>query len=336
MKYDIYGIGNALVDKEFEVTEAFLQAEGIEKGMMSLIDEAQQINLLSQLKQTFGLKKRAGGGSAANSMVAASQFGAKTFYACKVANDETGEFYRKDLHAAGVTTRLDELNLSDKGTTGKCMVMVTPDAERTMNTFLGITADFCEKELHLDDLKQAQYLYIEGYLVTSDVSRAAAIKARNTAQNNGVKVAMTFSDPAMVTYFKNNMAEMMGEHIDILFGNEEECMTFTNTDNLDNAIVALNKIADKLVITLGSKGALVVNGTKQIQISAQTVTAIDTNGAGDMFAGAFMYGITQGWDDQQSASLANQAAANIVTVFGARLDSATHQQLLDSVTATIT
>ncbi len=209
--------------------------------------------------------------------------------------------------------------------------MVTPDAERTMNTFLGITADFCEEELHLDDLKESQYLYIEGYLVTSDVSRAAAIQARQVAKEHGVKVAMTFSDPAMVTYFKDNMAEMIGEHIDILFGNEEECMTFTGKDNMDEAIVELQKIADKLVITLGSKGAMVVNGDDVITVAANKVEAVDTNGAGDMFAGAFMHGVTQGWDDEKSAKLANAAAAEIVSVFGARLDSSTHEKLLKAV-----
>ena len=328
MKYDIYGIGNALVDKEFEVTDEFLQAEGIEKGMMALIDEEQQINLLAHLKDTFGLKKRAGGGSAANTIVAASQFGSKTFYACKVADDETGEFYMTDLHAAGVKTRLDEIKCVKDASTGKCMVMVTPDAERTMNTFLGITADFCEEELHLEDLKQSQYLYIEGYLVTSDVSRAAAIKARQVAKENNVKIAMTFSDPAMVTYFKDNMAEMIGEHIDILFGNEEECMTFTDKDNMDDAITELQKIADKLVITLGSKGAMVVNGDDVITVAANKVEAVDTNGAGDMFAGAFMHGVTQGWDDEKSAKLANASAAEIVSIFGARLSADTHASLL--------
>jgi len=330
MKYDIYGIGNALVDKEFEVTDEFLKTQGIEKGMMALIEEDQQINLLAHLKETFGLKKRAGGGSAANTIVAASQFGSKTFYACKVADDETGDFYMTDLHAAGVKTRLDEIKCVKDGSTGKCMVMVTPDAERTMNTFLGITADFCEEELHLDDLKESQYLYIEGYLVTSDVSRAAAIKARQVAKENNVKVAMTFSDPAMVTYFKDNMAEMIGKHIDILFGNEEECMTFTGKDNLDDAIAELQKIADKLVITLGSKGAMVVNGDDIITVTANKVDAIDTNGAGDMFAGAFMHGVTQGWDDEKSAKLANASAAEIVSVFGARLEKNTHDNLLQA------
>lgn len=327
MKYDIYGIGNALADMEFEVTDAFLQAEGIEKGMMALIEEEQQISLLAHLTDTFGLKKRAGGGSAANTIVAASQFGAKTFYACKVADDETGDFYMADLKTAGVKTRLDEIKCVKEGSTGKCMVMVTPDAERTMNTFLGITADFCEEELHLDDLKESQYLYIEGYLVTSDVSRAAAIKARQVAKENNVKIAMTFSDPAMVTYFKDPMAEMIGKHIDILFGNEEECMTFTGKDNIGDAITELQNIADKLVITLGSKGAMVVNGNDIITVTANKVEAIDTNGAGDMFAGAFMHGITQGWDDEKSAKLANASAAEIVSIFGARLDKSTHDRL---------
>jgi sugar/nucleoside kinase (ribokinase family) len=328
MKYDIYGIGNALVDKEFEVSDNFLAEQGIEKGMMSLIDEEKQHQLLEQLTQQFGLKKRAGGGSAANSMVAASQFGAKTFYACKVAKDETGDFYMHDLHAAGVTTKLDQCN--GQGVTGKCMVMVTPDAERTMNTFLGITADFCEDELHFDELKASQYLYIEGYLVTSDVSRAAAIKARQVAKEHGVKTAMTFSDPAMVTYFKDGIAEMLGDHVDILFCNQEECLTFTGKDKLEDAITALSQIADKLVITLGSEGAMIVNGKDSVKVPAKQVTAIDTNGAGDMFAGTFMYGITQGMSDEQAGTLANAAAAEIVSVFGARLEAETHQNLLQA------
>lgn len=327
MKYDIYGIGNALVDKEFEVSDDFLAQNGIEKGMMSLIDESKQVALLEQLEQTFGLTKQASGGSAANSMVAASQFGAKTFYACKVANDETGQFYMHDLHEAGVNTKLDQCK--DSGLTGQCMVMVTPDAERTMNTFLGITADFCEQELHLDELKQSNYLYIEGYLVTSDLSRAAAIQARQLAKEHGVKTAMTFSDPAMVTYFKDGIKEMLGEHVDILFCNREECLTFTDEQDLDTAIAQLSTVADKLVITLGSEGALIISGDQRTHIPAKTVKAIDTNGAGDMFAGAFMYGMTQGMTDEQAGALANAAAAEIVCVFGARLASQTHQDLLE-------
>lgn len=331
MKYDVYGIGNALVDKEFEVTDEFLAAHGIEKGMMTLIDEATQQRLLSGLIETFGLKKRASGGSAANSIVAVSQFGGKTFYACKVANDETGEFYMHDLHAAGVTTALDQVRCNCEGVTGKCMVMVTPDAERTMNTFLGITADFSEAELHLDELKQAHYLYIEGYLVTSDMSRSAVIKARQVAAEHGVKTAMTFSDPSMVKYFRNGIDEMLGNGVDILFCNEEEMATFTGKNDLEEAIAAISPFTNKLVVTLGSKGALVVDETGRTEIAANRVEAVDTNGAGDMFAGAFLYGVTQGMDNAQAGKLASLAASRIVTVFGARLSKDMHQEVLTAV-----
>ncbi len=330
-KYHVFGIGNALVDKEFEVSDAFLAEQGISKGMMSLIDEATQLRLLDGLKQQFGLKKRASGGSAANSIVAVSQFGGSAFYACKVANDETGEFYMNDLHAAGVTTGLNQVRCQTEGVTGKCLVMVTSDAERTMNTFLGITADFSENELHLDELKQAQYLYIEGYLVTSDVSRTAAIKARQVAKAHGVKTAMTFSDPAMVTFFRAGVEQMLGEGVDVLFCNEEEISTFTGQSDIESAITAIKPFADKLVVTLGSKGALVVDDltpTGRTVIAAHPVKAIDTNGAGDMFAGAFMYGLTQGMDNAQAGRLASLAASKVVTVFGARLSADEHAQVL--------
>lgn len=331
MKYDVYGIGNALVDKEFEVTDAFLAAEGIEKGLMTLIDEERHNHLLASLKQNMGLKKRAGGGSAANSIVAISQFGGKTFYACKVANDEFGEFYMHDLHAAGVDTRLDQVRCTSEGKTGKCMVMVTPDAERTMNTYLGITSDFSAAELHYEELKQANYLYVEGYLVTSDTSRAAVLAAREVAKQHGVKMAMTFSDPSMATYFKAGLMEMLGEGVDLLFCNQDEAFAFTGQTHLNDAIRVLKPLARKLVVTLGSEGALVVNHDHEVKIAAQKVTPVDTNGAGDMFAGAFLYGLTQGFNDEQAGALASKAAARIIQVYGARLDKQTHQELLTAV-----
>lgn len=331
MKYHVYGIGNALVDKEFEVTDTFLEQHGIEKGLMTLIDEQQQKQLLDQLITTFGLKKRASGGSAANTVVAVSQFGGKTFYACKVADDETGEFYRHDLQAAGVTTRLDQIR--QQGNTGKCLVMVTDDAERTMNTYLGITSDFSPDDLHLEELKQSEYLYIEGYLVTSESSLEAAKTARQVAKENGVKTAFTFSDPAMVSYFREPISQIIADGVDVLFSNADEAKIFTGKDNLDDAIVELKKLADKLVVTLGSEGAKVVNCDGIIDIEASKVQAIDTNGAGDMFAGAFMYGLTNGLSDRDSGMLASEAAARIVATFGARLPGETHQSLLEKYMA---
>ena len=327
MKYHVYGIGNALVDKEFEVTDAFFKEKGIEKGLMTLIEKDQLKTLLEGLNKEFGLKKRAGGGSAANSIVAISQFGGKTFYACKVADDETGDFYMKDLAEAGVETKLDQIK--GDGVTGECLVMVTEDAERTMNTYLGITSDFSENDLHVAELKDSEYLYIEGYLVTSDVSRNAAIAARKIARESGVKTAFTFSDPAMVTYFKEGVAEIIGDGVDVLFCNEEEAQVYTDTNNLEDAIIALQKIADKVIVTLGSKGAKVITGDKHVDIEVSKVKAIDTNGAGDMFAGAFMYALTHGLSDRDAGLLASESAARIVATFGARLEKDVQKQLLE-------
>ncbi len=327
MTYHVYGIGNALVDMEFETNELFLKQKGIEKGLMTLIEKDQQEALLESLEKEFGIKKRASGGSAANSIVAISQFGGKTFYACKVADDEAGEFYMKDLEKAGVETKLADIK--EEGVTGKCVVMVTEDAERTMSTYLGITSDFSIKDLHLEELKKSEYLYIEGYLVTSDVSRNAAVHARKIAEENQVKTAFTFSDPAMVTYFKDGVTEIIGDGVDILFCNEEEAQTYTAKETLDEAITELQKIAKKVVVTLGSKGALIATEGKRVNIEASPVKAVDTNGAGDMFAGAFMYALTQGMSDRDAGMLASESAARLVATFGARLEKDVHQAILD-------
>ena len=319
MSYHVFGIGNALVDMEYEVAESFLEENNIEKGLMTLIDETQQQQLSAGLESAYGVKKRTGGGSAANTIVAISMLGGKAFYACKVADDEGGDFYMNDLHKAGVTTRLDRA--SYQGITGKCMVMVTPDAERTMNSFLGITSDFSEDELHLDELKKAEYIYSEGYLVTSDVSRAAVLKARKVAAENGIKTAITFSDPSMVTYFKDGITEIIGDGVDILFSNEEEATTYTGKDNIDDAIVELKKLTGTLVLTLGDKGAKVITDDEQIDIAPVKTTALDTNGAGDMFAGSFLYGVTHGFDLQKAGDLASEAASIIVSRFGTRLEA---------------
>ncbi len=326
MKYHVYGIGNALVDMEFSVSDSFLENNNIEKGLMTLIEEDKQQQLSDNLIKEFGLKKRASGGSAANTIVAISQLGGKTFYACKIADDEGGNFYMNDLHEAGVSTLLDKVK--GDGVTGKCMVMVTEDAERTMNTYLGITSEFCDADLHIEQLKNSEYLYIEGYLVTSDCSRNAAIAARKIAAENGVKTAFTFSDPAMVTYFKEGVSEIIGDGVDVLFCNEEEAKTYTSTDNLDDAISALEKIAKKIVVTQGKDGATIISNGKRTSIDSKKVTAVDTNGAGDMFAGAFMYGLTQGYNDLDAGNLASQAAAEIVTTFGARLEKEQLQAML--------
>lgn len=327
-KYHIYGIGNALVDKEFEVDDSFFTELNVEKGMMTLIDEDQLFERLTVLSEKYGLKKRACGGSAANTIIGASYFGAKTYYTCNVADDESGRFYTEDMQAAGVDTNISEQRAStDLGVTGKCLVMVTPDAERTMNTYLGITADLSEAQINEAALKDSEYVYLEGYLVTSDVSRAAAIKVRQLAEQNGVKTALTFSDPAMVQFFKDQMNEMLGDKVSMLFCNEEEAMLFADTDNLDTAVDYLKTRADQFAITLGSKGAMAFDGNTMHSIEPNAATAVDTNGAGDMFAGAFMYAMTHGHDFAAAGRLASIASSKVVAKFGPRLEAEDHEPL---------
>lgn len=325
MSYHIYGIGNALVDKEFEVDDAFFTKAGIEKGMMTLIDEQQLASMLDTLSSDYGLKKRACGGSAANTIIGATYFGAKTFYTCNVASDETGDFYVADLKAAGVDTNMD--GERDAGVTGKCLVMVTPDAERTMNTYLGITSDLHEKHINEQALAQSEYVYVEGYLVTSDTSRSAAIRVRELARQHGVKVAMTFSDPAMVQFFKDGLIEMLGDGVDLLFCNEQEAKLLADTDDLNTAVEHLKTVAKTFAITLGSKGALAFDGTTLHEIAPNAVTAVDSNGAGDMFAGAFLYAITHGYGFAAAGRLASAASAQVVSQFGPRLEAAQHAPL---------
>src|SRR5690606_5949827 len=193
-KYDIVGIGNALVDIEFKVNEDFFTTNKIEKGVMTLVDEERQ-NHLMEVIHTHEAKKQCGG-SAANTVIAVSQFGGNAYYSCKVADDELGHFFINDMRDAGVENNLDPGNLH-QGITGKCLVMVTPDAERTMNTFLGITQDFSVKEVNDSAIKDAKYLYIEGYLITSPNGREAMKYAKRVVEQSGTKVALSFSDPAM-------------------------------------------------------------------------------------------------------------------------------------------
>ena len=327
-KYHIYGIGNALVDMEFSVQDSFFTENGIDKGVMTLVDEPRQHQLIAQLDAFAG--KKACGGSAANTIIAVSYFGGKSFYSCKVANDALGNFYIRDLKAAGVDSNLG--NIACKaGITGKCLVMVTPDAERTMNTFLGITETFSVDELQQSALIDSEYLYIEGYLVTSASGRHAAIEARKIAEQNGVKTALTFSDPAMVKFFRDGLAEMLGKRVNLLFCNEHEAKTWAGSDALDEAVKALKQVADTFAITLGSKGALVYDGKHCIEIAPHPVKAVDSNGAGDMFAGAFLYGITHGHSFYEAGNIASLAAARVVSQFGPRLNAAAHQGILESV-----
>lgn len=326
---DVIGIGNALVDQEFEVSEDFLTKHNLKKGMMELIDEDAQDTLIAELSQLGELKKQSGGGSAANSLVAFAQFGGKAYYCCKVADDEAGMFYRHDLEQVGIESSLKKQQ--NPGTTGRCLVMVTPDAERTMRTHLGITADLSRKEIDDDAIAAAEYLYIEGYLITSEIARGAIQHAKQVARDNNTKLVMTCSDPAMVKFFGDGIDDILDGGVDLMFCNREEAELLTGKTDPQSALAVLLEKADTVAITLGKDGALIANHERQVHIPGVAVNAVDTNGAGDMFAGAMLYGLTQNLSLEDAGRLASHASAELVTEFGARLDKKRQQQLLARV-----
>lgn len=325
MSYQIVGIGAALVDTEISVTDTDLEHLNIAKGLMTLCDETQQAHYINHLREHIDNAHRACGGSAANSMIAASQLGCNVHMTCRVANDHDGSFFLGDLDKSGVSFNSAEQQL--EGTTGKCLVMVTPDAERTMNTALGMSEKLSPNNVESSVLKDTEYLYIEGYLATSETGMAAAITMREHAEAVNVKIAMSLSDPGIVEFFGSQLKEMLGEKVHLIFCNEAEALKWSNTESLEDAIEALKKDTQCFAITLGAKGAICFDGAELISIEAPAVKALDTNGAGDMFAGTFLAAISQGKSYQQAGKLACMGASQVVTQMGPRLNAGGYANL---------
>ncbi len=325
-QYDVYAIGNALVDYEFEVNVAELNRLGISKSVMTLIEESRHDQLVGELQ---GEKhKRACGGSAANTLIGLQQLGGKSFFTCKVADDEAGDFYFADLKANGVDTNLAS-SARESGKTGKCLVMITPDADRTMNTFLGITGEVGPAELNRDALLASRMLYIEGYLASSPSAREAVAIARKEVRRKGIPIALSLSDPNMVRFFGDGLREFIGDGVDLLFCNEAEAMALTETNDAITAAQHLRDHAVSFVITRGAHGVLAFDGDHFLEVPTEPVKVRDTLGAGDMFAGAFLYARAQGWDFRRACILANYAAGLVVSEFGPRLAPALLPALRD-------
>jgi sugar/nucleoside kinase (ribokinase family) len=306
------------VDIEVVVSDHFLNKNKVEKGIMTLVDEERQHQLIGALTSQKTPIKRNCGGSACNSVVAASSFGSKTFYSGKVANDWEGDFFVKDLNAAGVD--FHNVTAGD-GTTGKCLVMITGDAERTLNTFLGVSIDISLQEVDTKSLKNSKWLYMEGYLVTDKSRTDVAINAMAYAKQKGVKTSLSLSDPYVVKVFSKSLKSVIGEGIDLLFCNTDEARRFTGTHTVEAAANVLKQYAKTFVITRGPGGSLTYDGNQLIHTPGVSTNAVDSNGAGDMFAGSFLYAISSGHDYAWAARFANTAAALVVSQFGTRIEA---------------
>ncbi|MBF0427760.1 MAG: adenosine kinase [Magnetococcales bacterium] len=314
-RYDVYGIGHALVDTEVKVTDAFLAKAGLTKGTMTLIDETRRTQLLELLGSAQ--RHRSCGGSSANTLIGLAQLGGRAFHSSKIASDENGSFFARDMKTNGVDNDLD--NRPSPGATGQCLVLITPDAERTMCTYLGISETFSMQDLAPERLAASQWLYVEGYLVTSPTARQAALEAIRLARKQGVKIALTFSDVSMIEFFRMGMEEIIGNGVDLLFCNQAEALKYADTQDLDTAKSILAQKSAAFGLTLGAQGAVVSIHQKEFMIPGVPVQAIDANGAGDLFAGALLYGLTHGFSPEKAGKLACRASALLVTRYGARL-----------------
>ncbi len=313
----LVAIGNALVDVLTQTDEAFIarQSEkyGMEKGAMTLIDEQRAIDLYQQM----GPGIEASGGSAANTMAGFASFGGRGGFIGKVADDELGRVFRHDIRASG--TIYDTQPLVIGAYTGRCLILVTPDGQRTMNTYLGASAEFGPDDIDEDLIASAKVTYLEGYLFDREHAKNAFIAAAECAANNGHRVALTLSDPFCVDRHRSDFLRLVENHIDILFANEEEIKSLYMQQDFEDAISAVSENVEIAVITRSEKGAVILSGGRRIEIAAKPVRAVvDTTGAGDQFAAGFLYGFTEGMDLEKCGKLGAIAAAEVISHMGPR------------------
>ena len=330
MKNDISALGNALVDTVFKVEHSLIAELGLEIDQMTLSSAEEHAPIIERLIASGAETVSDCGGSATNSLVAAASFGASCFHTCKVSDDEDGTRYLQSLKEAGVGHK-GSMASSDSMPTGKCLILVTPDAKRTMTTALNVSSLMDESDLDLDQISNSKIFYIEGYMVTSEENYKVALKALNHLKDfPDVKIALSLSDPGIVMGFKDKFHEIESFGLDYIFGNDDEAMAFVGSDNIEDAFVALKKKSYVSIITMGEKGSTVVSNEEVINTPKVDIQAIDTNGAGDMFAGSFLYSLLQNDDLKTCAEFANYGASKVVETFGPRLTKDMYHEVLNN------
>ena len=298
--------------------EDFLGKHGLNKGAMTLADGETQANILIDL-QDLSLELRSGG-SAANTVWAVSRSGGRAVYTGKVSNDPNGEFYRRDLRAAGIELLCEPLS-EDHGPTGTCVVLTTPDAQRTMCTHLGVSVRLSRDDIMLETIKKSKVVYVEGYLWLNDSTRAASEHAMQLARENGALVAFTFSDPFVVESHRVDFERIAREHCDLVFCNAVEVCAFAGTEDLTGAVDRLSEVVDLGFVTHSEHGCFVIDHARIDTVPGFPVRAMDTNGAGDAFAGGTLFALTNGYNARKAGRWGNYLGAQIVQVHGARLQN---------------
>lgn len=326
--YDICGIGNALVDQQYNVSFELLKELKLTHGQMSLATKEEQERLINFLDHKQIPSISSCGGSATNTLVASASFGSKCIQLCRVASDLNGQTYFNNLTEFTVDSYQPKTASQSSLPTGSCVVLVTPDSQRTMSTYLGISAQMTTDFISETLINQSKLLYLEGYMVTNPENLNTITKASTYAFSQGIKRALSLSDPGIVAYFKEAFISLCQEKMDIIFCNEAEALSFTQTPSLAEAESALLSYTHTYVITRGEHGAITYDGQTRSVISGKSVTAIDTNGAGDIFAGAFLSAFLTQNTYEKAGIFGNEAAGMLVTQFGPRLSHEQYHSLL--------
>ena len=311
-QYDVYGVGNALVDLEIQVDDDFLMSRGLQKGIMSLVSSDEQALALNALDGRP--REQAAGGSAANTMVGVALAGGAAFYSGKVGSDDAGALYRRSMAQAGVEFEVE----AGSGPTGTCLVMVTPDGERTMQSHLGSSTLLAPGDIQTARIARSRMVYVEGYLWGGPGTTATARHAMDTARAGGVPVAFTLSDPNLVHAVGDQLRAITQEQVEVLFCNEYEAQVYTGARNREMALQGLGGDAPLVFMTCGADGSMVYDRGAIHFISGHRVNAVDSTGAGDSYAAGVLYGLTHGMTPQQAGVLGSFLSAKVVTHFGPR------------------
>ncbi len=311
--FDVCAIGNALVDIIADANDAFLAAQGIAKGGMTLVDDTRA----EALYKLIGPAVEMSGGSAANTANGIASLGGHPAYMGKVKNDAFGKIYQHDLHAQGVhfNTPVATAGVG----TGRCLILVTPDAQRSMNTYLGAAVEFGDGDIEPEVIQNAQVTYLEGYLFDRPAAKQAFRQAASIARAANRKIALTLSDTFCVSRHREEFMEFIRHDVDILFANENEMLALQQSNNLDAAIAATREICDMVITTRSEKGAVIAAGKETITVAAQPVAKlVDTTGAGDLYAAGFLFGLTHGKTLAEAGHIGAIAAAEIISHYGPR------------------
>ena len=310
---DVVGIGNALVDVLSHADEAFLARQSLVKGTMLLVDEPRA----RELYEAMGPGVEMSGGSAANTVVGVASFGARAHYVGKVRDDQLGEVFGHDLRATGVG--YDTPRATDGPPTGRCLILVTPDAQRTMGTFLGASVRLGPRDIDQGLIARAKILYLEGYLFDPPEAQQAFRAAAAIAHAAGRKVSLTLSDPFCVGRHRKAFLDLVEHHVDILFANEEEITSLFDAASFDEAVETVRGACEIAALTRSEKGSVVVTADQTIEVAAHPVAqVVDSTGAGDLYAAGFLYGWSQDMDLADCGRLGSMAAAAVIGHTGAR------------------